>query len=63
MQTQTQTVAYKLIFSKVIQLGVEYLFPGSGDEDTALGRQGLFMILVSEFTCTAQCLTYLENTF
>ncbi|KAL4744823.1 hypothetical protein BDW72DRAFT_199224 [Aspergillus terricola var. indicus] len=42
-QTQTQTVAHELMFGKAIQLGVEYLFPGCGDEDRALGKRDLFV--------------------
>ncbi|KAL4812144.1 hypothetical protein BDW67DRAFT_170659 [Aspergillus spinulosporus] len=42
-QTQTQTVAHELMFGKVVQLGVEYLFPGCGDEDRTLGKRDLFV--------------------
>ncbi|CBF84381.1 predicted protein [Aspergillus nidulans FGSC A4] len=42
-QTQTQTVAHELMFGKVVQLGVEYLFPGCGDKDPTLGKRDLFV--------------------
>ena len=63
-QIQTQTVAQELMFGKLVQLGVEYLFPGCGDEDPTLGKRDLFVRFQSVSSkCTTRCLTYLENVF
>ncbi|KAL5041614.1 hypothetical protein BDW71DRAFT_191512 [Aspergillus fruticulosus] len=42
-QTQAQTIAHELMFGKIVQLGVQYLFPGCGDEDPTLGKRDLFV--------------------
>ncbi|KAJ0417564.1 hypothetical protein BJY00DRAFT_289496 [Aspergillus carlsbadensis] len=38
-----ETVAHELIFGATIQLGVEYVFPGCGDENKAFGKRDLFV--------------------
>ncbi|KAL2851641.1 hypothetical protein BJX68DRAFT_65224 [Aspergillus pseudodeflectus] len=38
-----QTVAHELMFGTNVQLGVEYVFPGCGDEDAAFGKRDLFV--------------------
>ncbi|KAL4863509.1 hypothetical protein BDV12DRAFT_177435 [Aspergillus spectabilis] len=38
-----QTVVQELMFGSVVQLGLQYVFPGCGDEDKVLGKRDLFV--------------------